>query len=84
MNKRPILPQEIEDDLARLSRALDELEVAQHKADKLLIRIADSGVHGAKTALCRELDIQPQSLPDRLAAARKRIAAMEPRSGGPG
>ncbi|WP_141658536.1 hypothetical protein [Streptomyces mutabilis] len=67
--------QETQAQIDRLAGVLSRLSAVQREADLLLTAIAESGDRGSKAALCRLLDIKPQSLDDRLTAARKRITA---------
>jgi len=64
-----------EDRLDELADVLGELRRAQERADALTLEIADSRDHGSQSALCRLFGIKPQSLEDRLNAARNRLAA---------
>jgi transcriptional regulator with PAS, ATPase and Fis domain len=65
---------ETQADLDQLAGVLARLTQVQQEADTLLIKIALSGNRGAQAAVCRLLGIKRQSLPDRLTAARNRIA----------
>jgi hypothetical protein len=63
------------DDLAELEKTLAELAEVQRRADILLLAVVDSRDRGSQAAVCRLLGIKPQSLRERIIAARKRIAA---------
>jgi hypothetical protein len=68
------MQQDTQRKIDRLAGILDALATVQRQADMLMLDVADNGGRGSKAALCRLLEIQPQSLEPRLTAARRRIA----------
>jgi hypothetical protein len=73
------MQQDTQSKIDRLAGILDTLAQVQRQADELMVDIAINGGRGSKAALCRLLEIKPQSFDDRLAAAKNRLAAAENR-----
>ncbi|MFF3734058.1 hypothetical protein ACFYXM_28070 [Streptomyces sp. NPDC002476] len=69
------MKQETQNKIDRLAGILGRLAEVQREADVLMIDIATNGPRGSQVALSRLLGIQPQSLPDRITAAKNRIAS---------